>query len=290
MAHKGVQAQPKVTDAATDAPTSKVLVEVATQTLPPATADSSCQWEQADDPTQEEPSVDDDLPPESPQQQNDQVESFDDKENDPDYSPPTTPPRTPKNSAGKPSPQTTVDDEKFLVFASELMKLFNFCQQCGAPTKPSNVTFKCIGSTLKVRLRCAQGCIWTWSSQPFLNGTGAGNVLLSATILLLGSTYERFSEMARVLHLNIMEKTSFYALQTQLLFPAIHSRFTLEKEALIAAFGQDPIILSGDARCDSPGFSAKYSTYSLMESESGVLVTFRLNQVQSDFVFNASIY
>ena len=39
------------------------------------------------------------------------------------------------------------------------------------------------------------------------------------------------------------------------------------------------INLNGDGRCDSPGHSAKYGTYTLMDNDSGKVVAFRLFQV-----------
>ena len=37
-------------------------------------------------------------------------------------------------------------------------------------------------------------------------------------------------------------------------------------------FANDEIIICGDGRCDSPGSSAKFCTYSLMEPDSGAIL------------------
>ena len=47
------------------------------------------------------------------------------------------------------------------------------------------------------------------------------------------------------------------------------------------------INLNGDGRCDSPGHSAKYGTYTLMDNDSGKVVAFRVVQVSEVTSSNA---
>ena len=47
------------------------------------------------------------------------------------------------------------------------------------------------------------------------------------------------------------------------------------------------INLNGDGRCDSPGHSANYGTYTLMDNDSGKVVAFRLFQVSEVTSSNA---
>lgn len=39
------------------------------------------------------------------------------------------------------------------------------------------------------------------------------------------------------------------------------------QDKLLSEYNDKSVVLRGDGRCDSPGKSAKYSTYSLMDSE-----------------------
>ncbi len=41
------------------------------------------------------------------------------------------------------------------------------------------------------------------------------------------------------------------------------------------------LVLGGDGRCDSPGFSAKYGAYSFMELDHNVILHFELVQVSN---------
>ena len=46
------------------------------------------------------------------------------------------------------------------------------------------------------------------------------------------------------------------------------------------------LILGGDGRCDSPGFSAKYGTYTLMELQHNVILYIELVQVSICNILN----
>ena len=52
------------------------------------------------------------------------------------------------------------------------------------------------------------------------------------------------------------------------------------------------LLLAGDGRCDSPGFSAKYCTYSLMDTETNLIVhmeTLKRSQVLHLHILSALI-
>ena len=44
-------------------------------------------------------------------------------------------------------------------------------------------------------------------------------------------------------------------------------------------FAGAEVVLGGDARCDSPGYSAKFGSYSLMDLNTNKIVDVRLIQV-----------
>jgi solute carrier family 8 (sodium/calcium exchanger) len=140
-----------------------------------------------------------------------------------------------------------------------------------------------LGSQLKVTFTCTQRCVGAWYAQPKITGTPAGNILLSSAILLTGGTFEQFKDFADMLKLPIMTSRTFYSYQSSLLFPTINHVYQRQKEALLATLGDQPVLVAGDGRCDSPGFSAKYSTYNLLDMTSGAIVTFSLNQVCVEF-------
>ncbi|XP_055954360.1 uncharacterized protein LOC130010639 [Patella vulgata] len=116
------------------------------------------------------------------------------------------------------------------------------------------------------------GCTFTWSSQPTLNKMGAENLLLSAAVLFSGKTYGKVRDMADYLKLPVLGKSQFYALQKRYLFPVVNETWISCQIAVLDGLSREPrVVLSGDGRCDSPGHSAKYGTYSLMDDERGLI-------------------
>ena len=53
----------------------------------------------------------------------------------------------------------------------------------------------------------------------------------------------------------------------------------MQQEAVIEYLRGNKLHLSGDGRCDSPGYSAKYGTYSLMDSATDLILDYSLVQV-----------
>ena len=103
---------------------------------------------------------------------------------------------------------------------------------------------------------------------------GAGNLLVPAAILFSGSTFTGFSSMAEILNLPMVSESYFYKIQKEYLYPVVHSTYLLQQEAVLAFLKDEGLHLSGDGRCDSPGYSAKYCTYSIMDSVSDLILDY----------------
>jgi len=83
--------------------------------------------------------------------------------------------------------------------------------------------------------------------------------------------------MINVVHLS---RSRFFVIQKTLLFPALNkfyknSRIELYNDCLKSHSNH----FSGDGRCDSPGYSAKYGTYSLMNTETNKVIDFQVVHV-----------
>jgi solute carrier family 8 (sodium/calcium exchanger) len=78
----------------------------------------------------------------------------------------------------------------------------------------------------------------------------------------------------------ISEKT-FFRHQESYLHTAISNVWKKQQNdmiQLLQAYNK-PLSLGGDARCDSPGYSAKYGSYTLMELEYNAILHVELVQV-----------
>ena len=106
------------------------------------------------------------------------------------------------------------------------------------------------------------------------------NVLLAASILLSGNTYEHVNGMAKLLRLSFIGKSVFYTLQENVLFPAVAQAWRINQASVIDALKNvGSVDLCGDGRCDSPGHSAKYGTYTLLDEKTGKFPAFSVVQV-----------
>lgn len=66
------------------------------------------------------------------------------------------------------------------------------------------------------------------------------------------------------------------------LFNVFCKFWTDEQVKLLENAQGSPVKLAGDGRADSPGFSAKYGTYSLLDVERNKILHFEVVQVRID--------
>ena len=171
-----------------------------------------------------------------------------------------------------------VKEPKFLVFGSSLNELFKFCVNCGASVTDVNFTYT--GSLLTVKTSCMNNHDSVWNSQPLINHTPVGNLLICSSILFTGNTFARIKNFASCLGLVFLSQTTFHSNQNKFLFPLINEAWQTEKRNVVLELRNKAAVkITGDGRCDSPGHSAKYGTYSVMDSESGKVVDFNVVQV-----------
>ena len=133
---------------------------------------------------------------------------------------------------------------------------------------------------LSVEMICLDGHITHWDSQPIIKSKPVGNILLAASILFTGNTFASVSRLASCLNLQFISESVFYDTQQRFLFPVLNQAWKNEQEIVRQELvNKGAINLNGDGRCDSPGHSAKYGTYTLMDDDSGKVVAFSVIQV-----------
>ena len=140
--------------------------------------------------------------------------------------------------------------------------LFRYCFTCKEKTKITSVRTR--GTPLVVTMKCHNKHRHTWRSQPIINNTVAGNILLSGVILYTGSMFKRISEMFDSINIPHFSRTLFYSIQKTLLFPTLNSFYKRYQSKIInACTTRKENNFIGDERSDSPGYSAKYRTCSM---------------------------
>ena len=167
-----------------------------------------------------------------------------------------------------------LNDTKLIVFWSTLLPLC-FCLVCRASAHITHTY--CKDCAIVVTLFCTSNHETTWCSMPKINGMCAANLLIP---LFTGATYSRFNEICDAFGLKCLGKTLYNSIQKKYLFPYIHKIYKTFRDIHIDDITeQGGIDVSGDARCDSPGYSAKYSTCSIMDTVSNQIIHFFVTHV-----------
>ena len=177
--------------------------------------------------------------------------------------------------------ENLVTHKKFIVFENELEKLI-WRVRCAEPhcDAPVDEVVKGItGSGLTVKLTCVNGHQYNWCSQPVIGRQPACNLLLAGATLFSGDTYTHVKQFADLINLQLMSQTTYDTIQNKYLLPVINKAWETEKARVHTLLDGREVRLCGDGRCDSPGFSAKYCTYTLLDQDTKLIVDFKLVQV-----------
>ena len=170
---------------------------------------------------------------------------------------------------------------KFIVFASNLMQLFEMCPKCHSRTCGKICYIN--GSMVKIEQNC-QIChhISYWFSQPFVGGKPAGNLLQSAGILLSGSIPTKVLRMYKQMNIPSISMSTYINHQRYYLYHSIAHVWRNYQQDYIddtVASGRS-VSLAGDGRCDSPGHCAKYGSFNVLDLEENAVVDIQLVQVK----------
>ncbi|XP_064476231.1 uncharacterized protein LOC135390200 [Ornithodoros turicata] len=177
------------------------------------------------------------------------------------------------------------EEPKYIVFESCLTELFKTCRECFQPCRCS---FTTSGTLVTVLAECHQGHTFQWTSQPHIGKKAAGNALLSAALLYSGSSPTCTLRMLRQMRVQVLTDRQYYRYQGAYLFPTVNKVYKQQQEGLLEDLGTDPTSLASDGRCDSPGHSAKFLTYSFYSDRLNKIIHFEQVQVKESTEVQAS--
>lgn len=174
-------------------------------------------------------------------------------------------------------------DRTFLVYESSLMKLIRYCPNCGAVIDTELTTEKQnTGSQLKLSLHCLNGCNISWSSQPEFSATrGVGSVLITAAAEMSGILFSKLKRFAWLLNLKFFEKTTYYRLRADYVFPQINLSYKDAQAGIINEIKEEKrkIDIGMDGQCDTPGHNASYCTVTAMDADTNKVIDFKVVRV-----------
>ena len=170
-----------------------------------------------------------------------------------------------------------------IVFESALLLLFSVCQNC--LSKSVDVKKMINGSLLCIAQICSW-CYhsWVWESQPIIGNVPAGNISISAEMFFAGALPTKAIRIFNTLNCCCITPVTFFWHQKQFLHPAISRMWKCEQQDLLSNLRDQKrkLILAGDGRAESPGQSAKYGFYTLIEMRCNKVLDYRLVQVCPD--------
>lgn len=180
-------------------------------------------------------------------------------------------------------PQQPADKEpKFIIFLSCLLKLLTWCHCPNCGSRDISSSRKTAGSLLTISIMC-HSCfqVSSWSSQPFIGNIPAGNILLSASILFAGAIPSKVLRVLNHLNVETISPRTFFRHQKNILLPIIRKVWLERQTWLLAALQAEhrDLVLGGDGRADSPGHSAKFGSYTVLELSANAVIDIQLVQV-----------
>ncbi len=170
-----------------------------------------------------------------------------------------------------------VSCHKVIVSLPSLIELLPKKCQHDCCQLPVQSNYKFGGCSVAITQTCLLGHEWVWRSGALHRDKKkaamiANNLLLGAAILMSGNNFAKVERMFQMVNLHCISESTFYRYQRVYVAPAINQVSTEYKKQVIQRFSNADVVVSGDGRCDSPGSSAKFCTYTLMEKESGVIL------------------
>lgn len=113
-----------------------------------------------------------------------------------------------------------------------------------------------------------------WCSQPVLKtkkrgqDTPVANVMLASSVICSGNNFQKVSLLFNFAGFRCIQSRSFYQYQANAVIPEIQALWRNIRKNNIEKGKDTPVVAMGDGRMDSPGFSAKYCTYTVMDFHS----------------------
>ncbi|KAH3843922.1 hypothetical protein DPMN_117457 [Dreissena polymorpha] len=167
-----------------------------------------------------------------------------------------------------------VRERKCIAFDRNLLELarLKVTSVCDRKNCRSNVkmTTKRVGSSTTIQWKCEAKAhlVKQWSSQPVVRKKPAGDIILSTAILVSGNNYEKVRLLATVMNLNITPSTQHHQYLSHHGIPIIKEEFDEMIRRNREKYAGHEVVIMGDGRMDSPGFSAQYCTYTVMTHDS----------------------
>lgn len=164
----------------------------------------------------------------------------------------------------------------FIVFWDCLSELFINCRQCSS--KIISKTYFTQGALLSITTVCNKGHKLQWSSQKKIGRRPQGNILIGSALMLSGVLFTQMTAFCQSLNLSFFSRPVYDNIIQYYTGRVICEVWDDHRKKNLELLKNSDIWLSGDGQFDSPGFCAKYCTYSIMDLHTSKIIDFKLVQ------------
>ena len=170
------------------------------------------------------------------------------------------------------------NSERIITDVKEIVKLFESnCQQQGCSGYCSVVNSKTEGGVMMITWKCTKGHCGVWESSRVLDVNRgqkiyATTVLLAASVTVTGNNFEKLHMLMKFLNVGFVSESTFSRVQSTCVTPVVTELWKDMKKKVWEVLKDNELALAGDGRNDSPGHSAKYCVYTLMEHYLHIIV------------------
>jgi len=168
-------------------------------------------------------------------------------------------------------------ERKYVVFESCIRQLFLLCFLCLSPCRI--FVRRLCGSFVSVEQQCSRGHVYHWDSQPCHGSLPYGNLLLSATIFFSGVSPVRMLNCLRFTNIPMISIRTYNRIQSNYLVMAVKKVWSNEQTKLLQSRSGTFCDVAGDGRCCSPGHTAKFGSYTVMDINDSKILDIKLVQV-----------
>ena len=162
------------------------------------------------------------------------------------------------------------------------MELFSSCPACCSKQCHARISNR-KGTYIEVNQHCSK-CSFrrTWSNQPLIrNKTPPLNMILCGAIVANGLSYVKVIRMLKTCGIATFSAKTFKTHFEKSIQPVVHHFYFEKQKKLLNKLKNKgtELHVGGDGRADSPGYSAKFGTYTLMDLDTNKILHFELVQI-----------
>ncbi|XP_067284722.1 uncharacterized protein [Pseudorasbora parva] len=187
------------------------------------------------------------------------------------------PESVPQESEFTTDPVSSYSDKKFIVFESCLREIFETCPVCKAKCDVHQRQIDTFVAFTQLCGKCQH--YRRWQSQPVVGSTPLGNLQLCAAIYFLVGSFSKLQKIFQAMQLQTVQYGTFRRHARNFFEPTIVHKWNRDQQHVISQLKKrGKRAIAGDMRADSPGHSAKFGSYTLMDVETNSIVDLQLIQ------------